>query len=137
MQINVIYLLFNDLCKLCDKSFNDFDFIQNFHLFHSVPWNENQFFGWFFNNFSILLASIPHFIIDGTFLAFFVTICEYHRAYHGFFCSMIQKCDELDRQNQKCLKLQLQNAIQFYISAKRYEQNTIKFVINICKEKYF
>lgn len=68
------------------------------------------------------LSIIPnYFIMNTSFLSFFTSICEYHRAFYQMFEAQISRVDQFSKENHRPLhtKMALFKAISIHISAKR------------------
>lgn len=61
-----------------------------------------------------IFGGCAYMVIAGAFLAFFIAVCEYQRAFYEYFCSLVSKCD----QNYKLSKIQLRKTIRFHILVK-------------------
>lgn len=84
--------------------------VNNFRL----PWNQRTLFGWIGLNLFSAAAAPFYLIINYAFLAFFIGICEQHRAFYLHFGTSVQKLDEMAQTDSPNIKLQLCKLIQFH-----------------------
>lgn len=57
-------------------------------------------------------------MINGPFLALFITVCEYHQAFYNYFQYLIENHDKIHRSDREAIKTSLRNIIRFHIDIK-------------------
>lgn len=100
--------------------------ILNRHIYGScfrLPWDQFTTIGWIFEQIYCDITLVPYLLVILLFLTFFVSICEYHRAFYELFQSQI---DEVNfevlgnsYQTYYYVKKSLRKSIFFHISVKK------------------
>lgn len=89
----------------------------------SLPWNQQILLGWVFEIIFTGFAGISYFLIYSTFLAFFIAICDFHRAFYEYFRATIDKINNIDflhgKDKTQYIKLMLCKSIRFHTMAKK------------------
>lgn len=90
-------------------------------LIYSWPWNQQTIMSWIVDEMISFPAGSAYLLVNGAFISFFITICEYHRAFYKYLCEIIADCDNLvvsKAGGRHDLKFLLRKFIRFHISAK-------------------
>lgn len=109
-----LFYVFHHLWDNANRTFNvDNHLIEIFRW----PWNQHSIRGWFLEIIVTFIIAPPYLIINGAFLAFFVTIHEYNFAFYEYFCSLTEN----EPQGQHSLK----ELIRFHILIRGWVDNII------------
>lgn len=87
-----------------------------------LPWNQLTLIGWSFETAFSLLAGCSYFLINSTFISFFIGLCLYHEAFLNHIREMVGKIKNDDvktAQSYYNVKSLLVNIIRFHNSAQR------------------
>lgn len=57
-------------------------------------------------------------MINGPFLALFITVCKHHQAFYNYFQYLIENHDKIDRSECAAIKISLRDIIRFHIDIK-------------------
>lgn len=96
----------------------DLKFNLQFDLYASLPWNQRTLIGWIALNIFSCFAALFYLIINYSFLAFFIGICEHHHAFFKSFKVSIGQLDEYFGSNVNKTKSKLVELIHFHILAR-------------------
>lgn len=92
----------------------------NFFWFaFSLPWDQRTLHGWIALNIFSFFAASFYLIIDYSFLAFFIGICEHHYAFFKSFGASVRQLDEHSGSNVIETKAKLVKLIHFHILARK------------------
>lgn len=80
-------------------------------IYFSLPWNQDTYIGYLAEIIISNLSAYGFFILNGTSLLLFVSLCIHHRAFSKMFKHKINN-------SEKCDAILLSDLIRFHISAK-------------------
>lgn len=114
------------VCKFSIEIFPTYFFNANvsyFSLFcfekkFSLPWNQTTLVGYAVELTTLGSIGLFYFVVYGTFLMLFLSICMHHQAFSKMFKYLVDKLNRSDVENQ-CDKKSLCNLIRFHISVKK------------------
>lgn len=91
-----------------------------FLLSFSLPWNQRTLLGWIALNIFSAGAAPFYLIINYSFLAFFIGICEHHRVFSEFFGVLVNELNDENNMNATQSKEFLVELIYFNNMARKY-----------------
>lgn len=99
----------------------------SFHwIYFSLPWNQHNILGWIVSVTIAVLNSMVLFFLNGTFLSFFVSLCECHKAFQLVFENLTEILNEKIGKND-CIEMKsaICELIKQNIIGKEWENNQI------------
>lgn len=87
-----------------------------------MPWNQRTILGWIAEGIYSMIAVGFYLIIAPKFLALFVSVCEYHRAFYQMFELQINEVDRMAQTKPfryREIKQLLSESVSFHISVKK------------------
>lgn len=109
-----------------------------FYLFtirHSLPWDQTTPFGYFMEMCVSLPFGAAYYIINGTLLILFVSICLHHQAFYEMFSYSVNSLQVVHGHHIK--KKILNDLVRFHIAVKEWVQEFLTFGQNFTLEQNF
>lgn len=94
---------------------------------YSLPWNQSDLLGYFFEICFGLYNFEAYFIASGALLLLFISICWHHQAFYKMIQHTANKL-ELPDQNRNDKDQIIRKLITFHISAKEYVELWMKII---------
>lgn len=86
-----------------------------------LPWDQHSVEGWLMEVIFCLITVGFFVFVNPSFLTFFISICEYHRAFYKMFQGQINEVDVMVQMRPcqyQAVKKMLHQSISFHVSAK-------------------
>lgn len=93
-------------------------FVNNFNTTSRVPWNQMTLHGYFYSAVVCLMCGPSFFVVNFSFLPFFMGIGVHYPQFRNFFRDIIADVNEHARSSHHSVKLNLVEAVKFHNDVK-------------------